>query len=946
MPAMSFINQIFPQFSVQNWKIGVAIYRAGGISAFSGTKELVNAKVKSGIGENYDVRAKLHGQGKCVQWMECTCQAYRRRNEKCPHLAAFCIYIDQEKSALLTRMNMSAGDSDRYLYTEKYSRSTTPEPLSEDSPKPRDSTLEETLAHGAELSAIEPAWIQQSSNVVSVDISEKEPLLLLNVVIRDRGKITYCLGVDDAHRAITYANLSQHYSTKFKKIQKEDAAAKRFFEIKKFGKTGIQILRCVSLKNTKDGTESVLALDKYPKNCVGKNAIFHKSHGYIPFSDVMPPQQVARWQEYPANAILEGDTAAMLVETKFQRLAETTEVRVAEELSHLSVVGSLEFTQLKLQSSGNGFVTVDTENIHSGNLLEIIKARAEGKKFLATEKGWIKISDDLAWLNDKVQKDGKLKLTTLDFIKFRERYASKSEILGTGKVVERLRTGLISSQDLEEPSLEDTKLSLRPYQVDGLKWLWWLYCNGLGGLLADEMGLGKTHQAMALISTIAKTETQKLTLVVCPTSVIDHWLDKIRRFVPGLDVVCYHGANRRLDALQTPKGHRVIVTSYGVMLRDAGIFSEKQWSLVILDEAHLVKNQSTRTYISACRIPSQMRLCLTGTPLENELMELKNLFDYILPNYLGSDADFKRKYVIASDVDPLSALDLHRIIHPFKMRRNKVDVLVDLPEKVEDIKHCHLRKEQHKLYLEALALKGSPLLDSLKTGAGPIPYVHVFAVITLLKQICNDPALVDPRYQNMGSGKLEVLDEIVAESLASNQKIVIFSQYAKMVARLSERFARQGIRHVTLTGSTTKRGDVIREFQENAEIKIFVGSLLAGGAGIDLTAASVVIHFDRWWNAAKENQATDRIHRFGQMRNVQVYKLVTRGTLEERIDEIIARKRIVFERFIEQDTEMFKQLTREDLLNLLATPNESATGSDIEAEEALLRNSIEDAGTL
>jgi SNF2 family DNA or RNA helicase len=224
--------------------------------------------------------------------------------------------------------------------------------------------------------------------------------------------------------------------------------------------------------------------------------------------------------------------------------------------------------------------------------------------------------------------------------------------------------------------------------------------------------------------------------------------------------------------------------------------------------------------------------------------------------------------------------------------------------------------------------------------------VHVFAVITLLKQICNDPALVDPRYQNMGSGKLEVLDEIVAESLASNQKIVIFSQYAKMVARLSERFARQGIRHVTLTGSTTKRGDVIREFQENAEIKIFVGSLLAGGAGIDLTAASVVIHFDRWWNAAKENQATDRIHRFGQMRNVQVYKLVTRGTLEERIDEIIARKRIVFERFIEQDTEMFKQLTREDLLNLLATPNESATGSDIEAEEALLRNSIEDAGTL
>ncbi len=938
MPAVSFINHIFSQFSLQNWKIGTAIYRAGGIHSFGGTKELVNAKVKAGIGENYEVRMKLHAQGKCVQWMECTCQAYRRKNEKCPHLAAFCIYLDQEKPNALTRMNMSAGDSDRYLYTEKFSRST---PLEETPTEPTAPTREELEGQPPLTTVQEPAWIQQRTHVVGVDISEKEPLLLVNVLLRDRGKITYCLGVDDACRALTHPELKEHFSAKMKKLQKGMFLAERFFDVNGYGKSGLRIVRCVSIKSHSGEKEIVVTLDKHPPTQVGKHGIFHKETGYVSYTDAMPPQQLLRWQEYPPNAILEGDMAAMLFETKFMRLAETAHVKLAPELAELSVVENVEFSSLKLKSSGTGFVTVDTDALHSGNLLEIIRARAEGKKFLATANGWVKISDDLNWLTDKIQKDGKLKLSTLEFIKFRERFAAQSDIQGSGDAIERLRCGLVSSANLEEPSLAQTKLELRPYQTDGLKWLWWLYRNALGGLLADEMGLGKTHQAMALVAAIAATETQNMTLVVCPTSVIDHWIDKLRRFVPSLDVVCYHGSGRRFDALQAQNGHKVIVTSYGIMLRDADVFAQKPWSVVILDEAHLVKNQATRTYISACKIPSQMRLCLTGTPLENDLLELKNLFDYILPNYLGGDAEFKRKYLAENEDNPLSALDLHRIIHPFKMRRNKVDVLVDLPEKVEDIRHCHLHKEQHKLYLEALALKGSPLIDTLRAGGGPVPYVHVFAVITLLKQICNDPALVDPQYENVGSGKLEVLDEIIAESLASNQKIVIFTQYAKMVSRLSDRFSRQSIRHVTLTGATTKRGEVIREFQENNDVKIFIGSLLAGGAGIDLTAASVVIHFDRWWNAAKENQATDRIHRFGQMRNVQVYKLVTRGTLEERIDEIIARKRIVFERFVEQDTEMFKHLSREDLLNLLATPNEVATGADIETEEAALRSAIE-----
>jgi SNF2 family DNA or RNA helicase len=271
-------------------------------------------------------------------------------------------------------------------------------------------------------------------------------------------------------------------------------------------------------------------------------------------------------------------------------------------------------------------------------------------------------------------------------------------------------------------------------------------------------------------------------------------------------------------------------------------------------------------------------------------------------------------------------------VHPFKLRRTKAEVLSDLPEKVEDVRYCQLGAEQRQLYQQALKLKGQPILDALTNSSTHVPYVHVFAVITFLKQICNDPGLVHPEYENVPSGKLELFDEILEEAIESNQKVVVFSQYAKMVSRLSNRLTKKGIKHVSLTGQSTKRGDLIASFQNDPEIRVFLGSLLAGGTGIDLTAASVVIHFDRWWNAAKENQATDRIHRIGQQRNVQVFKLVTRGTLEEHIDQIIERKRMTFEKYVEEDSEAFKNLSRDDLVKLLAPLQESQSAIDDESE--------------
>jgi SNF2 family DNA or RNA helicase len=252
------------------------------------------------------------------------------------------------------------------------------------------------------------------------------------------------------------------------------------------------------------------------------------------------------------------------------------------------------------------------------------------------------------------------------------------------------------------------------------------------------------------------------------------------------------------------------------------------------------------------------------------------------------------------------------------MRRNKANVLHDLPEKVEDIRHCTLSNDQVKIYREVLELKARPILETLKDENNPVPYLHVFAVLTLLKQVCNHPLLVHPgKLDQYESGKFEALKEILTEALDSGHKVVIYSQYVEMIRLISLYLEQQTIHHVILTGQTKNRGKVIETFQTDPNCKIFVGSLLAGGIGIDLTAASVVVHYDRWWNASKENQATDRVYRIGQNKNVQVLKLVTRGTLEEKIDALINTKKELFEKFMDRDEEIFKTLTRSQLIDLL-----------------------------
>jgi SNF2 family DNA or RNA helicase len=435
------------------------------------------------------------------------------------------------------------------------------------------------------------------------------------------------------------------------------------------------------------------------------------------------------------------------------------------------------------------------------------------------------------------------------------------------------------------------------------------------------MGLGKTHQTMALLYAVSQTRKNPKFLVISPTTVLDHWLDKIEEFAPGLKPIKYHGLKRQglLSGLGSQK--HTVLSSYGIVMRDIAQLGEIEWDVVVLDEAHFVKNNDTATYRAVCNLKSKSRFCLSGTPMENHLGELKAVFDFLVPGYLGSDDYFKKTWLQPVSTGTAAPQDtsLQRLIHPFKMRRTKNLVLKDLPEKVEDIRHCTLSEEQQSMYKQTMDMKVRPLMDLVKDETKAIPFLHVFSVLTLLKQICDHPSVLTGRetWRDHQSGKFELFKELIQESIESGHKIVVYSQYLDMLGIISDYLKSESIDHELLTGSTTNRGKVIARFQKDDNCKVFCASLLAGGIGIDLTAANVVIHYDRWWNASKENQATDRVHRIGQNRNVQVLKLVTRDTLEERIDQLIKKKKALFEKFLDQDEEIFKSLTRSEIIELL-----------------------------
>jgi SNF2 family DNA or RNA helicase len=466
--------------------------------------------------------------------------------------------------------------------------------------------------------------------------------------------------------------------------------------------------------------------------------------------------------------------------------------------------------------------------------------------------------------------------------------------------------------------------TLRPYQLRGYSWLEFLAQCGFGACLADDMGLGKTVQALAVIQGGWKGEARRPTLLICPTSVVGNWEKEIARFTPDLPVLVHHGAGRAKGALQGNAGrYAIVISSYALLHRDLETLKEVDWSAVILDEAQNVKNPETRQARAARALAAPRRIALTGTPVENNVGDLWSLMEFLNPSFLGSQADFKRTFFVPIQAgrDRDATARLKRLTGPFILRRLKTDrrVIADLPDKMEMKVFCTLTREQASLY-EAVVAEAMETLKGARSEGIERKGI-ILATLSKLKQVCNHPAqlLRDNSPLPGRSGKLARLTEMLEEVLEAGDRALVFTQFAEMGAMLRRHLLETHGREVLfLHGGVPKkqRDGMVERFQAGGA-PIFILSLKAGGTGLNLTGANHVFHFDRWWNPAVENQATDRAFRIGQTRNVQVHKMLCAGTLEEKIDEMIERKKAVAEQVVGTSEAWLTALSTSQLRELM-----------------------------
>jgi superfamily II DNA or RNA helicase len=462
---------------------------------------------------------------------------------------------------------------------------------------------------------------------------------------------------------------------------------------------------------------------------------------------------------------------------------------------------------------------------------------------------------------------------------------------------------------------------LRPYQRDGLAWLQFLVAYDLAGVLADDMGLGKTVQTLAHILTEkAAGRLGRPALVVAPTSMMNVWKSEAIKFAPTLKVLLSHGADRKKTFVQMGESD-VVLTTYALLGRDEAELKKHKWHLVILDEAQNIKNAKTKAAAIASELVANHRLCLTGTPLENHLGELWSLFNFLLPGFLGEERGFRERYrtPIEREGDSARRDFLARRIKPFLLRRTKAEVAKDLPLKTEIIREVDIAGAQADLYETVRVAMDKRVRDEIAARGLAKSHIIVLDALLKLRQICCDPRLVklaDTSTKKSSpvakSAKLELLLEMLDELLEEGRSILVFSQFTSMLALIEAELVERKIDYVKLTGETRDRETPVKKFQDG-KIKLFLISLKAGGTGLTLTAADTVIHYDPWWNPAVENQATDRAHRIGQTKPVFVYKLVARGTVEEKIVAMQAGKAALAAGILSGEAGATKTLNADDL---------------------------------
>lgn len=470
---------------------------------------------------------------------------------------------------------------------------------------------------------------------------------------------------------------------------------------------------------------------------------------------------------------------------------------------------------------------------------------------------------------------------------------------------------------LQAPPLpESFDRLLRSYQRIGVAWLWHLYRNQLGGVLADEMGLGKTVQAIGLMHCIVRDHSAEdcCVMVVAPASLLRNWEREIQRFAPGLRVFVHHRESR-LEKPQDLDGQDVVITSYSTLIRDQELFQQQEFSLIVADEAQHIKNRRSQSARALRALNGQGRFVLSGTPIENSLDDLRSIFEFCLPGYLAQ----RPPGLKGDDREWYDRRHLEQAA-PYILRRNKQTVAPDLPEKIEQVIYCDIDPVQRRLYDKVQELSARKLQDM--ASAGQSENQMRFAALTellRLRQVCADPGMLEPDFPLESSAKLQAFEEILDEALDGNHRMLVFSQFVQLLKRLKGWLEERGIPVLYLDGSTRNRLELCDQFNNDETIPVFLISLRAGGTGLNLTGADTVVHFDPWWNPAVEDQATDRAHRIGQNRVVTSYKLITSGTVEEKVQILQEKKSALLRDLLDESIARTAKVSMDDLKELIGS---------------------------
>ncbi|WP_426350252.1 SNF2 helicase associated domain-containing protein [Alloiococcus sp. CFN-8] len=627
----------------------------------------------------------------------------------------------------------------------------------------------------------------------------------------------------------------------------------------------------------------------------------------------------------------EGDIAAFIHEG-IESLQELSEVYYSESFKNIRIYGKSSLMGgIRLNKENLLEFTFDLEGIDRSELVNIFSAIREKKKYYRLKKGGfvaleeqgikdLKEVVDYLGVNDKELLKDNILLSKYNALYLDQKIKdSDMDFVVRSKDFRELTNSFKDVKDMDYYIPEHLYKVMRNYQRIGFKWLKTLAHYGFGGILADEMGLGKTLQTIAFLAT---EKGEKPSLVIAPTSLLYNWEGEIEKFAPELKVLVLSGSKKqREELMEEVSKSDVVITSYPLIRRDVEEYKNIDFKYCILDEAQQIKNAASINAASVKSIKAEGYFALTGTPMENSLSELWSIFDFIMPGYLLNHGKFTKLYEtpIVKNQDKKALEELNRHIKPFILRRLKKDVLKELPPKIEHSLIVDMTEEQKKLYAAYLDSARSEINEEIKDKGFNKSKIKIFSVLTRLRQICCDPSVFIENYQG-DSGKLLALYDLLEDSIEEGHKILLFSQFTSVLKNIGSYLDEKGLEYLYLDGNTKSedRASLVKEFN-NGSSKIFLISLKAGGTGLNLTGADTVIHFDPWWNPAVEDQATDRAHRIGQEKTVEVIKLLAKGTIEEKIFKLQEEKKKIIKDVINEELKeagALAQLTQEDLVGL------------------------------